>query len=141
MTRFTHDEQRTLMTLWCVSQSPLMFGGDLPSNDDWTLSLITNEEVLAVNQQGCNSRELFRDCTCRCVVWTADMPDGGKAVSVSNFDGQNPHTATIPFSEALLPGSCTVRDLWDKKDLGIVEKELLADVPPHGSRIFLVKPI
>ena len=52
MSRFTHDEQRTLMSLWSIAQSPLMFGGDLPGNDDFTLSLITNDEVLAVDQTG-----------------------------------------------------------------------------------------
>lgn len=48
--RFTADEQQTLMSLWAIARSPLMFGGDLPSNDDATLKLITNDEVLAVNQ-------------------------------------------------------------------------------------------
>jgi hypothetical protein len=55
-TRLTHDEQRTLMTLWCVFPSPLMIGGRLPSADDWTLSLLTNPEVLAVDQQSTENR-------------------------------------------------------------------------------------
>ena len=50
MSLLTHDEQRTLMTLWSIARSPLMFGGHLPDNDPWTLDLLTNDEVLAVNQ-------------------------------------------------------------------------------------------
>ena len=59
-TRFTRDEQRTLMSLWSIARSPLMFGGDLPSNDDFTLSLLTNDEVLNVDQNSRHSRQLFQ---------------------------------------------------------------------------------
>jgi alpha-galactosidase len=52
MTNFTEDEQRTLMTLWAIARSPLMYGGDLPSNDAFSLSLMTNQEVIEVNQKG-----------------------------------------------------------------------------------------
>ncbi len=71
-TRFSRDEQRMLMTLWCISRAPLMFGGHLPWNDDWTLSLITNDEVLAVNQNSTGNRQLAR--TNDLVVWTAEAP-------------------------------------------------------------------
>ncbi|OXM87429.1 hypothetical protein [Paenibacillus rigui] len=59
MTRFTRDEQRTMMTLWCLFRSPLMFGGHLPDNDEWTLSLITNEEVLRLLKHSFWNRQLF----------------------------------------------------------------------------------
>jgi len=59
MSELTSDEQITLMTLWCIFRSPLMFGGDLPGNDEFTLSLLTNEEVLTANQQSTGNRELF----------------------------------------------------------------------------------
>lgn len=136
MTRFTRDEQVTLMTLWCICQSPLMFGGDMPSNDEWTLKLITNEEVLAVDQEGRNARELARDCRCRCVFWQCDMPDSGDTViSITNFDGSAAHTAYVPLAEAGLTGRYVARDLWARKDLGVVEGALSMDVPPHGSRM------
>lgn len=139
MTRLTRDEQRTVMTLWCVAQSPLMFGGDLPSNDEWTLSLLTNDEVLAVNQQGRRARELSRDCAERGVVWTADMPDPGvKAVGVFNFDGASGHTVTIPLAEAGYHSAVRVRDLWAHQDLGPVECMLSVEVPPHGARLLRV---
>ena len=82
-TRLTNDEQITLMTLWSIFRSPLMFGGDLPSNDDFTLSLLTNDEVLAVNQNSTNNRDLFvRDGL---IAWAADVPDSAdKYVALFN---------------------------------------------------------
>lgn len=71
-TRFTPDEQRTVMTLWSIARSPLMHGGDLTKTDDFTLSLLTNPEVLAVNQESANNRPVFnRDDL---IAWTADVP-------------------------------------------------------------------
>jgi len=71
-TRFTPDEQRTLMTLWSIARSPLMHGGDMTKTDAFTLSLLTNDEVLAVNQRSENNRPLFsRDDF---IAWTADVP-------------------------------------------------------------------
>jgi hypothetical protein len=69
MTRFTPDEARTVMSLWSIAQSPLIFGGDLPSNDDFTLSLLTNDEVLAVNQKGSNGYPFWQSGSQ--VAWTA----------------------------------------------------------------------
>jgi alpha-galactosidase len=72
-THFTKDEQYTLMTLWCIARSPLILGADLPNNDDFTLSLLTNDEVLAVNQDSTNNRQLFNQNNQ--VAWVADVPD------------------------------------------------------------------
>jgi alpha-galactosidase len=71
-THFTKDEQFTLMTLWCIARSPLILGGNLPKNDDFTLALMTDDEVLAVNQNSTNNRQLFN--TNNTVAWVADMP-------------------------------------------------------------------
>ena len=71
-TYFTRDEQLTLMTLWTIARSPLMLGMNMPENDTWTQSLITNDEVLAVNQQSENNRQIFR--ANGIVVWAAEIP-------------------------------------------------------------------
>ena len=71
-TRFTPDEQRAMMTLWSIARSPLMHGGDLTKTDDFTLSLLTNPEVLAVNQASTNNRPLFDHD--ELIAWTADVP-------------------------------------------------------------------
>ena len=74
-TRFTEDEQITLMTLWSIARSPLMHGGDMTKTDPFTLSLLTNDEVLAVNQTSTHNRQLFdRDGL---IAWTATDPETG----------------------------------------------------------------
>ena len=71
-THFTHDEHYTLMTLWSIGRSPLILGGNLPKNDDFTLSLLVNDEVIAVNQNSANNHQLFN--TNNQVAWVADVP-------------------------------------------------------------------
>ncbi len=72
-TRFTPPEQYTLMSLWSIARSPLMHGGDMTKTDSLTLSLLTNKEVLAVNQHSINNRQLFRTKE-GFVAWVADVP-------------------------------------------------------------------
>jgi alpha-galactosidase len=94
-TRFTPDEQRTLMTLWSIFRSPLMFGGDLPSNTPATLALLTNPRVLAVNKNSTHNRQLFRRGDL--VGWTADDPaTGDKFLALFNAQDQE----LAPTSEA-----------------------------------------
>jgi alpha-galactosidase len=92
MSLFTKDEQYTLMNLWAIFRSPLMFGGDLPSNDDFTLSLITNKDVLSVNQKSTNNRELKNENGL--IVWSADIP-GSKDKYVAFFNSKNETAETI----------------------------------------------
>ncbi|MCA9241233.1 MAG: NPCBM/NEW2 domain-containing protein, partial [Planctomycetales bacterium] len=84
MSNLTRDEQKTLMTLWSITRSPLMFGGDLPSNDAFTLSLLNNPEVLQVNQRSTGNAQLSR--VDDKVVWVADAPNGGKYLAVFNIN-------------------------------------------------------
>ncbi|QJX48209.1 hypothetical protein HMJ29_15235 [Hymenobacter taeanensis] len=87
MTRFSHDEQFTLMSLWSIFRSPLMFGGDLPSNDAFTLSLLTNKAVLAMHHNSTNNRQLFRRDNL--IAWTADDPKtGDKFLGLFNAQDQ-----------------------------------------------------
>jgi alpha-galactosidase len=86
---FTKDEQITLMTLFSIFRSPLMFGGDLPSNDEFTLSLITNKNVLEVNQHSINGKQLFRENDL--IAWSADDPKtGDKFLALFNASDQLP---------------------------------------------------
>ena len=71
-TRLTQDEQHTVMTLWSIARSPLMHGGDMTKTDDFTLSLLTNADVIAVNQNSANNRPLFDHD--KLIAWTADVP-------------------------------------------------------------------
>ena len=83
MSAFTKDEQITMMTLFAIFRSPLMFGGDLPSNDESTLALITNKGMLEVNQHSANNKQLFSKDGL--IAWTADDPKtGDKYLAVFN---------------------------------------------------------
>jgi hypothetical protein len=86
---FAKDEQYTLMTLFAIFRSPLMFGGDLPSNDEFTLSLITNKDILNVNQHSINGKQLFRDDGL--IAWTANDPKtDDKYLALFNASDQQP---------------------------------------------------
>jgi len=142
-TRFTPDEQITMMTLWSIARSPLMHGGDMTKTDDYTLSLLTNDEVLAVNQHSQNNRQLFRTDD-GLVAWVADVPDSkDKYLAVFNTrDGAKggPAGATVPVPVKLgdigFTASVKVRDLWAHKDLSPVKGDFAPEVPFHGAALF-----
>jgi hypothetical protein len=137
MTRFTRDEQRTLMSLWSIAQAPLMFGGDLPSNDDFTLSLISNDEVLAVDQHGAHGGAFAEGGDS--VVWTADGAGAGeKYVAVFNVGEGRPIDIRIEWAALKLPEKCVLRDLWDRRDIGTVAEAYKFRVGPHGSGIYKI---
>jgi alpha-galactosidase len=135
--RLTRDEQRTLMTLWSIFRSPLMFGGDLPSNDEWTLSLLTNEEVLAVNQASSNNREMMNDGSR--IVWTANAPDGSKYVALFNIGDDGPLTVSVKCADlGISAKDCKARDLWERKEFGVENGIVSAVIAPHASMFFKV---
>jgi alpha-galactosidase len=144
MTRLTHDEQTTLMTLWCIFRSPLMFGGDLPSNDEFTLSLLTNDEVLAVDQKSANGHELFNKDGL--IAWVADvLRSKDKYVALFNTrnapaEGPKPESVQVTFADIGLSGSCEVRDLWSHKDLGEFSDTFASDLPNHGAGLYRIRP-
>ena len=139
MTRFTRDEQRTLISLWSIAQAPLMFGGDLPSNDDFTLSLISNDEVLAVDQRGAHGGAFAEGGDS--VVWTADGPGANeKYVAVFNVGEAGPIDVRVAWAALKLPERCVVRDLWTRKDIGAIPGGYTFRAGPHGSGIYKIKP-
>jgi alpha-galactosidase len=165
-THFTRDEQFTLMTLWCIVRSPLILGGNLPKNDDFTLSLLTNDEVLAVNQNSINNRQLYN--TNKAVAWVADVP-GSKDKYVALFNaspapvaggrrGGGPGPASVPTNAPVadpaaaqpreisasladlgLSGPVRIRDLWNHKDLGVATGMLTQTINLHGAGLFRVQ--
>jgi alpha-galactosidase len=139
MSLLTKDEQCTLMTLWSIARSPLMFGGHLPDNDEFTLGLITNDEVLAVNQKARSSRELFRRGDQ--VAWVAELPGTtAKYLAVFHTGDAGEEAIKVSWSELGLSGACTVRDLWAKKDLGTVADGQTFHVAPHASAFYRITP-
>jgi alpha-galactosidase len=139
-TRFTREEQRTLLTLWSIARSPLMFGGDLPSNDESTLALITNDEVLAANQKATASRELFSRGDQ--IAWVSDAPDRkSKYLAVFNVGDKGVAEIRVNWSELGLPETCELRDLWERKQIGPVRGGHVFPVPSHGAGLYKLTPM
>jgi hypothetical protein len=140
-TKFTPDEQMTMMSLWFIARSPLMHGGDMTKTDDHTLSLLTNDEALAVNRSSSNNRQLFRTDD-GLVAWIADIPNSAsKYLAVFNTRDGQPVSIPVKFADAGLTGKVKARDLWKKQDTGVFENEFSSEAPAHGSRLFRLTPV
>ncbi len=129
--RLTPDEQYTHVSLWCLLSAPLLLGCDLDYLDPFTLGLITNDEVLAIDQD-----ELCKPAVCvspagDLKVYVKQLADGTKAVGLFNT-GDKLATITLDWKKAGLSGKQIIRDLWRQKDRGIFEGSYSADVPSHG---------
>jgi hypothetical protein len=142
-TNFTHDEAVTMMTLWSIARSPLILGANLPKNDAFTLSLLTNDEVLAVDQNSTNNRQLFRDGAK--IAWTADVP-GSSDKYVALFNAPPPKTkpATetigVPLADIGCKGECAVRDLWNGSDLPPQSQTVQIELAPHAAALYRIHP-
>ena len=134
--KFTPDEQQTVMTLWSIFRSPLIFGGDLPSNDAGTTALITNEEVLEVDQQSSAGHQALDKGSIR--VWIANAPGGvDHYVAVFNL-ADTAQSANFGWKEIGISGSPqSVRDLWTHKMIGVRDGINLS-LRPHASALYRV---
>ena len=135
LSRLTHDEQITLMTLWSIFRSPLMMGGDLPTSDPFTFSLLTNPDVIAVDQASTGEHELFRDGDK--VAWISSTADGhGRYVALFNT-GDQPAQVTVSKQQiGLGPTRCTVRNLWQRKNLGGFSGSFSVKLNPHSAGLY-----
>jgi alpha-galactosidase len=142
--RFTPAEQRTVMTLWSISRSPLIFGGNLPQTDPATLALITNDQVLAVDQHSSGGHEIFRHGDE--VAWAADAPGGGKYLAVF-YLGDPPAAAAygspvpVELKDLGFSGACRIEDLWAHRDLGTFTGEFAPVIAFHGAGLYRVSSI
>lgn len=137
-TRLSHHEQRTLMTLWVIFPSPLMVGGDLSVADAWTLSLLTNPEVIAVDQQSRENQPVIT--TKDVIVWTAKSSIGeDRYIALFNVS-ESLRTLHYSWKELGLPGaSYQVRDLWEHRNAGPVQS-VEVKLPPHASVLYRLTP-
>jgi alpha-galactosidase len=139
LTPLTPNEQFTHVSLWCLVAAPLIFSGDITRLDDFTLSLLTNDEVIDVDQDplGKPGRRIALDGTRE--IWSRDMEDGTKAVGLFNR-GDAPAELTLNWSALGLTGKRIVRDLWRQHDLGEFGDQFKSTVPPHGVVLLRLRP-
>ena len=130
-TRLSPDEQYTHISLWSLLASPLLIGCDLERVDDFTLGLLTNDEVIAVDQDplGLAARRVAREGDTE--VWSRPLADGSIAVGLFNR-GELPAMVTARWPALGIGGPRTVRDLWRQKDIGRFAGRFEAFVPRHG---------
>lgn len=129
---FTRDEQYTYMTLWSMLAAPLIFGGDLTQLDEFTLGLLTNDEVIDVNQDALGRQAAPAARAGSVEVWARELEDGSKAVALFNR-GAEAAEVTARWADLGMKGRAKVRDLWRHQDLGAFEREFSARVAPHGA--------
>ena len=150
-TRLTPDEQYTHISLWCLLSAPLLIGCDMSKLDDFTLNLLTNDEVLAINQDPLGKQASRLSNEEGRQIWVKEMEDGSKAVGLFNAE-EGRRTPVDYFStwskmsrakmtlkgvDLGIKGKFRVRDVWRQRDLGVFGREFTAEVPFH--RVVLLR--
>src|SRR5262245_31129620 len=133
--RLTPNEQLLHLSLWALQAAPLFIGADLSKLDNFTLSLLSNDEVIAVDQDplGHAAGRIWSDA--RREIWARPLADGTMAVGLFNR-GLQPAQVTVEWAQLGLKGQQPVRDLWQRRDLGVLPDKFTATVPRHGA-VFL----
>ena len=131
------DERQTAVTLWAICCAPLYSGDDLTKLDADGLRLLTNDEVIAVDQAGHPATPVAWGNQ---QVWHVRDADGSITVAVFNLDGS---TADVEakWADLGLAGQARVRDLWSHTELGTFTSNFEASLPPHGSRLLRLTPL
>jgi hypothetical protein len=138
MDGLTKAERQSYATLWAIAKSPLYTGDDLTRLDNYGVSLLTNREVIAVNQ---GSTPPARPVTPSDPqqVWAAKNANGGYTVALFNLSDA-PASVTADWTSLGFTGRAEVRDLWNHENLGTYKNKVTQALPAHGSRLFTVTP-
>jgi len=140
MTNFTPEEQKTMLTLWSIFRSPLMMGGDLIVLDNYTRTLLTNREVIQVNQLSASNKQLYRDGDK--IAWIADVPGSKEKYLALFYTGELAASeVTVDLAGIGFKSPCRVRDLWNHTDAGVFSSEFMASLPSHGAGLYRVSPL
>jgi alpha-galactosidase len=134
------DENYTHMTLWCMLAAPLIIGCDMTQMSKFTLSLFSNDEVLAVDQDVLGKQGWRAKQDGPQEVWMKPLVDGSLAVAFFNR-GDAPAEVAIQWSDLSLSGPQAVRDLWRQKEIGAQATGYRVQVATHGAELFKVSPL
>ncbi|MER5943631.1 CBM35 domain-containing protein [Streptomyces sp. NPDC001928] len=138
MDGLTKAERQSYATLWAIAKSPLFTGDDLTKLDSYGLSLLTNREVIAINQSSAPPAEPVTASDPQ-QVWAAKNPDGTYTVALFNLSDA-PASVTANWQTLGFKGKAAVRDVWNKESLGTATDKITQALPAHGSRLFTVTP-
>ena len=137
-TRLTPSEQYTHVSLWCLLSSPLLLGADLSKLDDFTLGLLTNDEVLDINQDPAAKPAVVVRQAAQEAIYTKTLEDGSLAVGIFNLD-YDAKTIKVTLVDLGLSGKYIIRDLWRQKDTGTTSKEISCRINRHGVALFRLR--
>lgn len=135
MTRLTKEEQYSLMTLFTIFRSPLMFGGDLPSNDEFTLSLLTNEEVLRIHHDGTDVRQVFQEDG-KVAITSRNSKTNEVYLAIFNIDDEQPQEISVNLKDLGLNGDYKVIELWSGEEVGVFSNDFEQIIQPHASGLY-----
>lgn len=136
-THLLPNEQILHVTQWSLLAAPLILGLELGKLDEFTRALLTNEEVIAVDQDALGKAATRRKREARTEVWARPLQDGTMAVGLYNL-GWHHANVQISWAELGLTGAQPVRDVWQRKDIGILNEKVGFDVPQHGAMLLKV---
>lgn len=138
-TRLTPNEQYSYMSMWCLMAAPLIFSGDMAKLDEFTLNVLCNAEVIAIDQDPLGRQaKIIRHAEDE-LVMAKPLEDGSLAVGLFNL-GEPKKEIIVDWSELGISGERIVRDLWRQKDLGTFDRQYTADVARHGVALVRVRP-
>jgi alpha-galactosidase len=120
------------MSLWSLASSPLMLGYNLPDTDAWTLALLTNDEVLAIDQDALGLAAKRVSSNAGLEVWVKPLKDGSNAIGLFNRSATDA-PVVLNWTDAGLTGKQALRDVWEQKDLGTFADQYSSTVPSHGA--------
>ena len=135
----TPDEQYSHVSMWCLTAAPLLLGCDLDKLDPFTLGLLTNDEVLDVDQDTLGKQATRIATDGHTTIHAKPLEDGSWAVGFFNHDPGSAH-ATLAWSALGLHGPQKVRDLWRQKDLGVFTDSFSTDTTSHGVVLVKISP-
>lgn len=133
------DEQYLHISLWSLFAAPLLIGCDMEKLDDFTLNLLTNDEVIEINQDPLGKQGTCMQTIGDLRIYVKELEDGSKAVGFCNFGVDKVNLSYKDFEKIGLSGKLNVRDLWRQKDISTIEtksEELLIEVAPHGVLLY-----
>ena len=140
-TKFTEDEQITMMTLWSIFRSPLMIGGEMTGFDDFTMSLLTNEEILKMHSNSRHSHQVWRKKINEIehILWIAMSSSGGQYIAVFNV-GDFDSEVEIKFTDLeIYEGNKKIKELWSGEESNVNEG-FTVKLNKHGAKAFLINP-
>lgn len=138
-TKFTEDEQVTMMTLWSIFRSPLMIGGEMTGFDDFTMSLLTNEKILAMHSNARHSHQVWKKGIngVEHILWTAASSEGGQYIAVFNT-GDKASKVEISLADIEIYNGVTATELWSGETVD-TDKVISVSLNSHGAKAFYLK--